>query len=150
MAPSTARSTSASSITRIAFLPPISRCRRLKVGAQATEIRRPTSVQPVKDTPLTSGCWTSGSPHVAPEPITTFQTPGGRPASSNTRASATTDAGVSVAGLITTVLPAINAAIPFQAGIAIGKFQGVANAQTPTGCPTHIANLLGSSEGVVT
>ena len=79
--------------------------------------------------------------------MTTLKTPGGRPASSNTRARATTDAGVSVAGLITIVLPAISAAMDFQAGIAIGKFHGVIRAQTPTGWRTHIANLLRSSDG---
>ena len=121
----------------------------MKVGAQATEMRRPTSVEPVKETTLTSGCGTSGSPTSPPEPMTTFQTPGGSPASSRTFASATTEAGVSVAGLITTVLPAISAAMPFHAGIAIGKFQGVTKAQTPIGCRTHIANLFGSSDGVV-
>ena len=79
--------------------------------------------------------------------MTTLKTPAGRPASSKTRASATTEAGVSVAGLMTIVLPAISAAIDFHAGIAIGKFHGVTNAQTPTGCRTHIANLFGSSDG---
>src|SRR5262245_57069497 len=118
-------------MTRIAFLPPISRWTRLNVGAQATEIRRPTSVEPVNETTLTSGWATSGSPTAAPEPMTTFQTPGGKPASSNARARATTEAGVSVAGLMTTEFPAMSAAMPFQAGIAIGKFQGVTNAQTP-------------------
>ena len=148
-APSTARSTSASSMTRIAFLPPISRCRRLNVGAQAFEMLRPTSVEPVYETTLTSGCWTSGSPTSPPEPMTTLKTPAGRPASSKTRASATTDAGVSVAGLMTIVLPAISAAMDFHAGIAIGKFHGVTSAQTPTGWRTHIAHLFGSSDGVV-
>ena len=81
--------------------------------------------------------------------MTTLKTPGGSPASSKTRASATTDAGVSVAGLMTIVLPAISAAMDFHAGIAIGKFQGVTKAQTPTGWRMHIANLFGSSEGVV-
>src|SRR6266849_4081749 len=37
----------------------------------------------------------------------------------------------------------------FQDGIAIGKFQGVIMPQTPIGCRTAIANLLGSSEGTV-
>ena len=50
---------------------------------------------------------------------------------------------MSVAGLITMVLPAIRAAMDFHAGIAIGKFQGVTNAHTPTGWRTHIANLFG-------
>ena len=121
----------------------------MNVGAHATEMRRPTSVEPVKETTFTSGCSTSGSPTSPPEPMTTLKTPAGSPASSNTRASATTEAGVSVAGLITIVLPAIRAAMDFQAGIAIGKFQGVTNAQTPTGWRTHMANLFGSSDGVV-
>ena len=112
-------------------------------------MRRPTSVEPVKETTLTSGCVTSGSPTSPPDPITTLNTPGGSPASSNTFASATTEAGVSVAGLTTIVLPAISAAMDFQAGIAIGKFQGVMNPQTPIGCRTHIANLSRSSDGVV-
>ena len=56
---------------------------------------------------------------------------------------------MSVAGLMTIVLPAIRAAMDFHAGIAIGKFHGVTNAQTPTGCRMHIANLFESSEGVV-
>ena len=81
--------------------------------------------------------------------MTTLNTPAGRPASSKTRASATTDAGVSLAGLITMVFPAMSAAIDFHAGIAIGKFHGVTRAQTPSGWRMHIANLFGSSEGVV-
>ncbi len=56
---------------------------------------------------------------------------------------------MSVAGLMTIVLPAMSAAIDFHAGIAMGKFQGVTKAQTPTGWRMHIANLLESSEGVV-
>ncbi len=37
----------------------------------------------------------------------------------------------------------------FQAGMAMGKFQGVMAATTPIGWRTHMANLSGSSEGVV-
>jgi hypothetical protein len=37
----------------------------------------------------------------------------------------------------------------FQDGIAMGKFHGVIMAQTPRGWRTAMANLLGSSEGVV-
>src|SRR5689334_22872977 len=136
-------------MTRIAFLPPISRCRRLNVGATATEIDRPTSVEPVYETTFTSGCDTSGSPTSPPDPVTTLKTPAGSPASSNTLARASTAAGVSVAGLMTMVLPAMSAAMDFHAGIAIGKFHGVTSAQTPTGSRTAIANLFGSSDGVV-
>ena len=56
---------------------------------------------------------------------------------------------MSVAGLMTMVLPQMSAAVAFQAGIAIGKFQGVMNAQTPIGERTAMANLSGSSDGVV-
>jgi hypothetical protein len=43
----------------------------------------------------------------------------------------------------------MRAGIIFQEGIAIGKFQGVISEQIPIGCLTHIAILLGSSDGVV-
>ena len=56
---------------------------------------------------------------------------------------------MSVAGLMTIVLPQMSAAVDFQAGIAIGKFHGVMKPQTPIGERTDIANLFGSSEGVV-
>jgi hypothetical protein len=57
--------------------------------------------------------------------------------------------GVSSAGLKTTVLPATSAGAIFQEGMASGKFQGAMQAQTPIGIRTDIANLSGSSEGVV-
>ena len=56
---------------------------------------------------------------------------------------------MSSAGLITTVLPQISAGIIFHDGMAMGKFHGVINPFTPTGVRTDIANLFGSSEGVV-
>ena len=58
-------------------------------------------------------------------------------------------AGVSVAGLKTTVLPATSAGAIFQDGIAIGKFHGVITPMTPIGIRTDIWNLLRSSDGVV-
>ena len=58
-------------------------------------------------------------------------------------------AGVTVAGLKTTVLPATSAGAIFQTGIATGKFQGVTTATTPCGCLIVYAQLLGSSEGMV-
>ena len=54
-----------------------------------------------------------------------------------------------VAGLMTTGLPQTSATIPFQAGIATGKFHGVTRPTTPIGARTHIANLFGISDGVV-
>jgi hypothetical protein len=51
--------------------------------------------------------------------------------------------------LKTTVFPATSAGISFQVGMASGKFHGVMAAATPIGTRTDIANLSGSSEGVV-
>ena len=56
---------------------------------------------------------------------------------------------MSVAGLITTVLPRISAGIIFQEGMAMGKFHGVMSPAIPTGMRTDIWNLLCSSDGVV-
>ena len=56
---------------------------------------------------------------------------------------------MSSAGLSTTVFPATSAGASFQAGIAIGKFQGVIAPTTPTGIRTDIWNLSRSSDGVV-
>ena len=149
-APSTARSTSASSITMMMFLPPISRWTCLNCGAHATEMSRPTSVEPVNEITATFGCRVIGSPTSRPPPVTMLNTPFGRPASSNASTSITTDSGVSDAGLITTVLPQINAAMLFHAGMAIGKFHGVMRPATPRGMRIAMLNLLGSSDGVVT
>jgi len=46
------------------------------------------------------------------------------------------------------VLPQTSAGTIFHEGIAMGKFQGVMIAQTPSGCRTDIANLSRSSEGI--
>ena len=86
-------------------------------------------------------------PTSAPVPQTRFITPGGNPASSKTATRLRAESGVSVAGLKTTVLPAMSAAIIFQLGIATGKFHGVTQATTPTGSRTAIADLFGNSAG---
>src|SRR5450759_2183824 len=109
--PSTASSRFASSITMIGFLPPISRWTCLNVGAHASLIVCPTAVEPVNETTLTRGSLRSGMPTFEPLPVTTLKTPGGRPASSRARAKFTTESGVSVAGLMTTVLPHTRAAV---------------------------------------
>ena len=50
---------------------------------------------------------------------------------------------------MTQVLPATRAGKSFHEGIAMGKFQGQIMPMTPTGWRVHMANLLGSSLGVV-
>ena len=116
-----------------AFLPPISRWTFLNDGAAVWATVRPTSVEPVNDTTRTSSLASIGSPTSAPPPVTRLTTPRGMPASARILTKFNAESGVSVAGLKTTVLPQTSAGTIFHEGIAIGKFQGVMTAQTPSG-----------------
>ena len=60
-------------------------------------------------------------------------TPGGRPASSPSLATASADSGVCSAGFSTIVQPAASAGAALRVTIAAGKFQGVIPAVTPIG-----------------
>ena len=51
-----------------------------------------------------------------------------------TSAKAKVEKGVSSEGFITVVHPAANAGAAFLVTMALGKFQGVMSAATPTGC----------------
>src|SRR2546425_419949 len=108
-----------------------------------------TPVEPLKLTTGTSRLPARVAPTVDPLPLTKFTTPRGMPAWVSTCTRLYTDSGVSWAGLITTVFPLISAGVIFHDGIAIGKFHGVIKPHTPMDCRTLIANLFGSSEGVV-
>ena len=110
---------------------------------------RPTSLEPVSETARMSGCSVSGAPIFEPKPVTMLTTPEGTPASTSVCTKLKTESGVSCAGLMTQVLPATRAGNSFHDGIAMGKFHGVIMAQTPTGKRAAMANLLGSSEGMV-
>src|SRR5579884_3220474 len=92
----------------------------------------PTSVEPVKAILSTPGCATSAAP-VAPSPVTTFTTPGGRSHSSQISARTSAVSGVVSAGLRTTVLPQASAGASFHAAISSGKFHGTIEPTTPTG-----------------
>ena len=94
----------------------------------------PTAVEPVNDSLRTSGCDVSTPPIVAASPVTMFSTPGGNPARCASSASASAVNGVCEAGFATTVQPAVSAAPALRVSIAAGKFHGVINAATPTGC----------------
>src|ERR1035441_9865668 len=59
------------------------------------------------------------------------------------------ESGVSVAGLMTQVLPETSAGNNFQLGMAMGKFHGVIRPTTPIGTRRLIANLFLNSLGVV-
>ena len=131
--PSTALSMSASSITMMAFLPPISSEQIALRSAHADATRCPVSVEPVNEISRTEGWSQSLAPITEPWPITRFTTPGGMPASSHAFTRLKVDSGVSSAGFMTTVLPQTSAGISFHDGIAIGKFQGVINPHSPIG-----------------
>ena len=62
-----------------------------------------------------------------------LSTPGGRPASSPRRMTASALSGVCSAGLRTIVQPAPSAGAALRVGMAAGKFHGVMPALTPTG-----------------
>ena len=81
----------------------------------------------------TPGCDVSGAPVSAPVPVTTLQTPSGRPASLRIFASSNAVNGVCSAGLATTVQPAASAGAKPRAAVEIGKFHGMICAVTPTG-----------------
>src|SRR5688572_11648095 len=92
---------------------------------------KPTSYEPVKVTPATSGCRARASPATRPGPVIRLHTPGGNPARSNTSWILKPDMGVSDDGLSTTVLPATSAAAAGAPSSAYGKFQGAMTTQTP-------------------
>src|SRR5215471_4401892 len=147
--PSIAKSRFASSSTIIGFLPPNSSEQCLKLLAAVVPTVRPTAVEPVREIARTSVCSVNGAPTLEPNPLTMLITPLGTPASVSVCTRLNVDSGVSCAGLITQVLPQTSAGKSFHDGIAIGKFHGVIIPHTPSGWRIAIANLLGSSEGVV-
>ena len=131
---STALSRSQSANTRLAPFPPISKLTRFSVGEQAFMMARPVFDSPVKVTRSTSGCVVNASPaSPGPNPCTTFNTPGGKPASTASSASRVHVPGVCSAGLRTTVLPNASAGATFHVASISGKFQGEIAAATPTG-----------------
>ena len=147
IAPSTARSMFASSITMITFLPPSSSPTLFNPASFV--IICPVSTLPVKLIPRIFSCFTRGIPTLVPGPVTMFKTPFGTPAFSKISTSLIAQRGVSLAGLKTMVLPVMRAGAIFHAGIAIGKFHGVIKATIPTGRLMVMQNLSGSSLGVV-
>jgi hypothetical protein len=75
-------------------------------------------------------------------------TPEGSPARSSACTSRSALSGASDAGFRTTVLPATSAGASFHAGIALGKFQGVISATTPSGLRIVKAKTFSRSEGI--
>src|SRR5690625_7176 len=148
MAPLTASSISASSNTIKGALPPSSSDTFLMVLALCAINNRPISVDPVKLTFLTVGLVVISSPIWEAEPVITENTPLGTPASSASTARAKAEYGVWEAGLTTMGQPAANAAAALRVIMALGKFQGVIAAHTPTGSRVITIRWLGILVGI--
>ena len=103
-------------------------------------------MDPVKDNFLTIGLVANSSPISEALPVMTFRVPFGKPASSANAAKAKAEKGVWLAGFITTGQPTARAGAHFLVIIAFGKFQGVIEATTPTGCfnTTILRSVIGS------
>ena len=129
---SAASSRSASARTMAGFLPPISACTGTPRLAAAAASWRPTPVEPVKVSPSSPG-WSTKALPMEPGPISRFSTPAGSPAVSSACASRSASNGTVLAGFHTTVLPYASAGAIFQAGMAIGKLNGVTTPTTPSG-----------------
>ncbi len=95
---------------------------------------RPTSVEPVKVTFLTTGLAQSSLPIEGASPVTMLMTPFGKPARSASSASASAEKGVCSAGLRTNVQPTASPGASLRVIIALGKFHGVIAAHTPIAC----------------
>src|SRR5215208_1868716 len=151
-APSTARSSSASSMTTSGFLPPSSRHGDCRWRPHRAPISRPTSDEPVKPTLSTrrsSRARSRPANVCAPSARTRFSTPSGTPPCRNSCASASPSAGAYSAGFHTTALPHRRAGTRYHAGTATGKLPAVITATTPTGVRKVNSCLSGISDGTV-
>ena len=109
----------------------------------------PTGVEPVKVNFRTIGLEVRASPISEVIPDTIFITPFGIPARADNSVIASADKGVALAGLQTTVQPAARAGAIFRVNIALGKFQGVIQATTPTGCLITTMRLSLAGGGII-
>src|SRR5882757_10006256 len=89
-------------------------------------------VEPTNEIAATLGCSSSRSTHTL-SPWTTFNTPGGRPASANSWAQNIDADGSRSLGLSTNVLPHAIASGYIHIGTIAGKLNGVMPATTPSG-----------------
>ena len=124
---------SAVASTIIALMPPVSAISGTigpSLAASARLMARPTSVEPVKQTPAYARSATSAAPTL-PSPGTSASAPAGMPASCRMRTASAAISGVCSAGLATTLLPAASAALTCPRKIASGKFHGLMQTNTP-------------------
>ena len=144
----TASGMSASASTTVGFLPPISSCTRTRRLAASTAIPLPVATEPVNEIAFTAGFVTISWPTFDPGPVMKLSAPLVTPASSSASTSRSAQSGARSEGLRTTALPAISAGAVFQAGMAMGKFQGVISPTTPSGRRSVWMTTRSRSEGV--
>ncbi len=108
----------------------------------------PTGTEPVNEILRTMGEVIRYSETSCGTPHTTLSTPGGSPASWNSRAIATTALGESSGPLMMRVQPAPIAAAILRMAWLYGKFQGVNAAQTPIGSRNTIWRTFGTRDGM--
>ncbi len=128
--------------------PPSSSVTRLVPRAASAMICSPTGVDPVKAIFRIPGWVTSAVPVTEPLPVTTLNTPGGRPPSARSSAKRRVVSGVVPAGLATTVLPATSAGASLLHSSVVGKFQGTIAPTTPSGRRSTMPSTPGSRFGV--
>ena len=104
-----------------------------RVAGASTAMLLPVATEPVNEIALTAGFVTISWPTLDPGPVTRFSAPFVTPASSSASTSRTAHSGARSEGFKTTALPATSAGAVFQAGMAMGKFQGVMRPTTPSG-----------------
>jgi hypothetical protein len=93
---------------------------RFSVSAPLRMMIFPTSREPVKPILSTFGWATSGAPAVSPNPVITWNTPSGSPASPRIAGSCRQVSGVCSGGLRMNVHPAAMAGATFCTAIVIG------------------------------
>src|SRR5687768_14687631 len=96
-------------------------------------MRRPISVDPVKERTRTSLDFVIALTTSRTSPVTTLITPSGNPARRASSASARAENGASFEGWTTQVHPAASAAAALRVIMAQGKFHGVIKTATPIG-----------------
>ena len=105
----------------------------VKERQRGSLMARPVTSEPVNAIFLTSGCSTNGAPTSLPNPVTTFTTPGGKPASAKSLVNSSVEAEVNSEGLITAVQPAASAGASLHESRSRGEFHGVMMPTTPSG-----------------
>ena len=148
-AQATARSISASSMTARAFFDPISICMRVMLAIAPAAILRPVSTDPVKVMASIPALVTSASPILLPAPITKLNSPAGRSVSAMISANATAEAGTRLAGFHIIAFPKARAGAIFHTAVAVGKFQGLTTATTPTGSRRTSISISGRTESAL-